>query len=50
MRVVATLTRPDVVSKIREHLGVRATPLPRAPARDPDWEQVDLGFDGLDAA
>jgi hypothetical protein len=34
-----------VVRQILDHLGVRAAPLPRAPARDPDWEQVDLGFD-----
>ena len=28
------------------HAGEAATPpLPRAPARDPTWEQVDLGFD-----
>jgi len=45
MRVIATLTDPAVVRQILEHLGVRASPLPRAPARDPDGEQVDLGFD-----
>jgi len=45
MRVIATITEPPVVCQIREHLGVRASPLPRAPARDPDGEQVDLGFD-----
>jgi len=45
MRVIAALTAPAVVRQILEHLGVRASPLPRAPARDPDWEQGDLGFD-----
>jgi hypothetical protein len=45
MRVVATITQPDVVRKILDHLGVRSSPLPRAPARDPDWEQTALGFD-----
>ena len=48
MRVVGTLTQPEVVKKILDHLHVRSTPLPRAPARDPTWEQVDLGFDGFD--
>ncbi len=37
--------RAPVVRQILEHLGVRASPLPRAPARDPALEQVDLGFD-----
>jgi hypothetical protein len=37
-------------STILDHLDVRASPLPRAPARDPDWKQVDLGFEGFDAA
>jgi hypothetical protein len=50
MHVIATLTEPPVVRQILEHLGVRASPLPRAPARDPDWEQTDLGFDGFEAA
>jgi hypothetical protein len=50
MRVIATLTEPPVVRQILEHLGVRASPLPRAPARDPDWEQTDLGFNGFEAA
>jgi len=45
MHVLSTITEPPVVRKILEHLGVRASPLPRAPARDPDWEQVDLGFE-----
>jgi hypothetical protein len=45
MRVIATIPSPPVVRQILEHLGVRASPLARAPARDPDWEQVDLGFD-----
>ena len=45
MQVHATVTQPHVVRKILEHLGVRADPLPRAPARDPEWDQVDLPFD-----
>ena len=45
MRVIATITEPQVVRQILEHLGVRASPLPRAPAPDPALEQVDLGFD-----
>jgi hypothetical protein len=50
LRVIATITEPPVVRQILEHLGVRASPLPRAPARDPDWEQVDLGYEGFEAA
>jgi hypothetical protein len=50
MRVVSTITEPPVVRQILDHLGVRSSPLPRAPARDPDWEQVDLGFEGFEAA
>jgi hypothetical protein len=44
MVVLGTITEPAVVRKILEPLGVRASPLPRAPARDPDWEQVNLGL------
>jgi hypothetical protein len=39
MRVIATLLEPAVVRKVLEHLGVRASPLPRAPARDPEWNR-----------
>ena len=35
MKVIATLIDPVVVRRILEHLGVRASPLPRAPPRDP---------------
>ncbi|MFS8068979.1 MAG: hypothetical protein ACMG6S_21670 [Byssovorax sp.] len=45
MKVHATITEPSTVQRILNHLGVRSAPLPRAPARDPTWEQVDLGFD-----
>jgi hypothetical protein len=45
MRVISTITEPVVVRKILAHLAVRASPLPRAPARDPDGEQTDLGFE-----
>jgi dihydrodipicolinate synthase/N-acetylneuraminate lyase len=41
---------PPVVHQILDRLGVRASPRPRAPAREPDWEQVDLGYDGFEAA
>ena len=44
MRVLATLTDPNVVKKILLHLGVRTDPLTRARARDPTG-QMDLGFD-----
>jgi hypothetical protein len=47
--VLAPITQPDVVRKILQPLGVRSSPLPRAPARAPDSEQMDLGFDA-DAA
>jgi hypothetical protein len=50
MKVIATVTAPPTVRRILEHLGVRADPLPRAPARDPTWEQEPLGCDaGSDA-
>ena len=45
LRVLATLTDTSVVRKLLAHLHVRSTPLPRAPARDPTWQQVSLGFD-----
>jgi hypothetical protein len=47
MQVLATILDPAVVRKILEHLGVRASPLPRAPPRDPeaDAEQADFGFE-----
>jgi hypothetical protein len=47
MRVLATLVDPTVVRKILEHLAVRASPLPRAPPRDPDAyaEQADFDFE-----
>ena len=47
MRVVATILEPTVVRKILEHLGVRVSPLPRAPPRDPDAyaEQADFDFE-----
>lgn len=45
MRVLSTITEPAVVRKLLAHLGVRASPLPHAPARDPDGEQTDLGFE-----
>ena len=45
MRVLSTITDPAVVRKILDHLRVRSTPLPRAPARDPTWEQTELGLD-----
>ena len=45
MRVLATIVDPSVVRKILEHIDVRSSPLPRAPARDPTWEQTELGFD-----
>ncbi|AUX41808.1 uncharacterized protein SOCE26_032330 [Sorangium cellulosum] len=45
MHVLATITQPSTIRRILEHLGLRAEPLTAAPARDPTWEQVDLGFD-----
>ena len=45
MRGLATITDPTVVRQILEALGVRSSPLPRAPPRDPSWEQADLGFE-----
>jgi hypothetical protein len=44
----STITEAPVVDTILEHLGVRASPRPRAPGRDRDWEQV--GVEGFDAA
>ena len=45
MTILATLTEAAPVRRILEHLGVRADPLTAAPARDPIWEQRDLGFE-----
>ena len=50
LAVIATITQSHVVRAILVYLGVRAAPLPRAPARDPDGEQVDLPFDEAEAA
>ena len=44
LRPIATVTDPETVRKILVHLGVRAEPLPRAPARDPTG-QTDFDFD-----
>ena len=45
--MLATLVDPVVVRQILEHLGVRASPLPRAPPRDPEAyaDQADFGFE-----
>ena len=45
LRVLATITDPAVVRQILDHLHVRSTPLPRGPAREPTWEQAELGFE-----
>jgi hypothetical protein len=45
LRVVATITERAVVSKILDHLQVRSTPLPRAPARDPTWVQESFEYE-----
>jgi hypothetical protein len=45
MRVLATLVEPSVVRKILDQLGLRSSPLPRAPPRDHDGEQGDFGFE-----
>jgi hypothetical protein len=39
MRPIATLTDPQLVGAILVHLGLRAEPLPRAPARDPTGQE-----------
>jgi hypothetical protein len=49
MRGLSTITDLATIRLILTHLGGRADPLPRAPARDPTGQQVDLGFDA-DAA
>ena len=49
MRVLSTITELATIRRILTHLGVRADPLPRAPAPDPTEEQCDFGFDA-DAA
>lgn len=40
-----TILSPAMIHQILDHLGVQASPLPRAPTSDPDWEQVAFGFD-----
>ena len=49
MRVLSTITDPMAIRRILQHLCVRSEPLTKAPARDPTWEQIDLGLDA-DAA
>jgi hypothetical protein len=49
MVVLAPIPEPAVVREILEPLGVRASPRPRAKARDPEWEQTDLGFEPTSA-
>ena len=45
LRVLATITDPNVVRKILDHLHVRSKPLPRAPPRAPSWEQQVLEYE-----
>lgn len=49
LRALATLTDPDAVRAVLTHIGVRATPLPRARARDPTAHEAQESFD-FDAA
>jgi len=49
MRVLSTITNPAAIRRILQHLCVPAEPLTKAPARDPTWEQMHMGFDA-DAA
>ena len=44
LRVLAAIADPEAVKQILHHLVVRSSPLPRAPARDPTWEQQVLGY------
>ena len=43
--VMATLTDPDVLGAILEHHKLALKPPPRAAARRPAWDQLDLAFD-----
>jgi hypothetical protein len=45
LRVMATITDPDVIGAILEHLNLALKPPPRAAARRPAWDQQDLAFD-----
>jgi hypothetical protein len=45
LRVLATITDPETIRKMLDHLHVRSSPLPRAPARDPIWEQRRFEYD-----
>jgi hypothetical protein len=40
MRVLATITKPAAVRAILDPLGLRADPMPRAPARDATWDHA----------
>jgi hypothetical protein len=42
---MATITDPDVIGAILEHLNLALKPPPRAAARRPAWDQHDLAFD-----
>ena len=44
LRGMATLTDPDVLGAILEHLKLALKPPPRAAARRPAWDPQDLAF------
>ncbi|WP_437989787.1 transposase [Sorangium sp. So ce145] len=45
MRVLSTITDSAVVRRILDHLNLPSQPRTAAPARDPTWEPMALGFD-----
>ncbi len=43
MRIVAFITKSEVIDKILTHIGEPAKPPPLSPARDPPQEEFDYG-------
>ncbi|MEO5730950.1 MAG: hypothetical protein ABI134_34810 [Byssovorax sp.] len=43
--MLATITDPEVIKKILDHLHVRSSPLARAPPRDPTWEEQAFRYE-----
>ncbi|MFO0756415.1 MAG: hypothetical protein U0359_07985 [Byssovorax sp.] len=45
LRVLATITDPEVIKKIQDHLHVRSSPLVRAPPQGPGWAEQSFRYE-----